>query len=148
NHIQNRTADGFTLVELLVVIAIIGVLSALLVPALSRGKDAAKRAACASNLRQLGIASGMYWDDNDGRFFPYRFESDGEGTRYWFGWIARGAEGTRVFDAKQAALYPYLRGRGVETCPALNYGSDVLKAKAVGASYGYGYNLHLSPPSA
>ncbi len=134
--------------ELLVVIAIIGVLVALLVPALARGKSAAKRTACASNLRQLGLAAQMYWDDNDGKVFPYRFENDAVGTRYWFGWIARGAEGQREFDSRQAALFPYLKGRGVEVCPSLDYNSDFLKLKAVAASYGYGYNLHLSPPLA
>jgi prepilin-type N-terminal cleavage/methylation domain-containing protein len=84
----HNSATGFTLVELLVVIAIIGVLTALLVPALARGKSAAKRTACASNLRQLSLAAQMYCDDNDGKLFPYRFENDAIGTRYWFGWIA------------------------------------------------------------
>jgi len=142
------SVTGFTLVELLVVIAIIGVLTALLVPALARGKSAAKRTVCASNLRQLSLAAQMYWDDHDGKFFPYRFDNDSQGTRYWFGWIARGAEGERSFDAEQGALYPYLKGGGVEICPSLNYNSDFLKPKATGASYGYGYNLHLSPPFA
>ncbi len=134
--------------ELLVVIAIIGVLIALLAPTLARGKSAAKRTACASNLRQLGLATQLYCDDHDGKLFPYRFDNDANGTRYWFGWIARGAEGERLFDAEQAALYPYLKSRGVEVCPSLDYRNDFLKPKAVGASYGYGYNLHLSPPLA
>ncbi len=139
---------GFSLVELLVVVAIIAVLAALLGPALVRGKSAAKRTACANNLRQLALASQMYWDDNDGRLFPYRFESDPLGARYWFGWLARGSEGERVFEPERGALHPYLKGRGVATCPELNYGSRFFKLKAAGAAYGYGYNLHLSPPLA
>lgn len=145
---EHRIQSGFSLVELLVVIAIIGVLTALLAPTLARAKSAAKRAACVSNLRQLGLASHLYWGDNDNKMFPYRFTNDSGGTRYWFGWIARGREGEREFKAEEGALFPYLKGRGVEACPSLNLHSRSFKLKARGASYGYGYNLHLSPPIA
>src|SRR4030095_9662325 len=63
-----------------------------------------------------------------------------------FGWIGQGSGGQRAFDATQGALYPYLRGRGVEICPSLNYSLAKFKLKAQGAAYGYGYNLHLSAP--
>lgn len=145
-HRNQRQPTGFTLVELLVVIAIIGVLAALLVPVLARGKAAARTTLCTSNERQLMLASQMYWNDNNERVFPYWYASDAQGVRYWFGWLAKGNEGERAFDATQGALFPYLKERGIETCPELNYDSRWFKLKARGAAYGYGYNLHLTPP--
>jgi prepilin-type N-terminal cleavage/methylation domain-containing protein/prepilin-type processing-associated H-X9-DG protein len=145
----NRRA--FTLIELLVVIAIIAILAAMLLPTMARGKLSAQRAACESNLRQLGLAAELYWDDNSGNCFfygPISMKNNGvNGALWWFGWIegTQAQEGQRAFDLSYGVLFPYLNGSNVRLCPSPAWNSPQFKLKGTSVVFSYGYNKYPSP---
>jgi prepilin-type processing-associated H-X9-DG protein/prepilin-type N-terminal cleavage/methylation domain-containing protein len=106
---------AFTLVEMLVVMGVMALLAAILFPALAGARERARQAACASNLRQLALADGIYAQDNDGCFAPAAQDFFTRDDRRWFG--VRGADGR--FEPRDGPLVPYLKdGGGLRQCPS------------------------------
>lgn len=93
----SRMENGFTLIELLVVISVIGLLLAILMPALSRARGLAKELVCSTQFKQIGIASMLYGEDYEDRVVAATFDSDSKPAEFWFNLLRpyMGADGDR-----------------------------------------------------
>ena len=123
-----RLKCGFTLIELLVVIAIIAILAAILFPVFARAREQARKAACQSNLKQMGLAMMQYVQDFDETFPVAQFDSSP--TYYWY-----------------QAIAPYVKNTQVFSCPTAGQIRRVDGTDTVQYSGGYGYNIGGTQPS-
>ena len=121
----NFGEKGFAIIELLVAVVVVATLMALLFPVIGRANESGKRAACANNLRQIGIALQMYADDHDG-IFPLLDGSD---------WTV---SGNLSYNHHFAALYPnYINEFKIFACPSDEDGWMIDRVKRANWSYYY-----------
>jgi prepilin-type N-terminal cleavage/methylation domain-containing protein/prepilin-type processing-associated H-X9-DG protein len=95
---ERHSKKGFTLIELLVVIAIIAILAAILFPVFAKAREKARQSSCLNNLKQVGTAANLYFDDWDDRLY---FHHAGLEEITW-----------------ASRLKPYTRNEGVYVCPS------------------------------
>lgn len=111
--------EAFTLLELLVIVVIIGVLAALLLPALNKARTLAQRTACMSNLRQIGLAWTLYYEDSSGRLAESYPGGTAPNPYAWvYGNMTNSSEAGSLTLLNRGRFFPYLTTPTVYHCPA------------------------------
>lgn len=138
-----KRSRGFTLIELLVVVAIIAILAALLLPALARAQEQAKRAVCINNLKQIGVACHMYMLDYE-KYFPYALGRDNHNETNYVWCLLYG----HYYATTAQPCGQYLRSLDTMVCPSNKYDirstanvddySTAFRIKGANCSYAYG----------
>jgi prepilin-type N-terminal cleavage/methylation domain-containing protein/prepilin-type processing-associated H-X9-DG protein len=130
---------GFTLIELLVVVAIIGILAAILFPVFARARENARRSACMSNMKQIGLGLMQYVQDYDERYPPATYcdydgcaadALDADTGKPSGIFNTNGQDGTDHYRTWMDVIFPYVKSTQIFVCPSWS-------GAAATTNYGY-----------